>query len=271
MRNCCIITEWLNLCAANEKSCYNMIYKFDSDLQVDWDRINRIGNTFNLPRVWDDWVMNWLEYTTHCVFPYKLYEHADSDIIKMMQDERLKPVNMKLGSTHSTVSYFGRLCNWYDYRNHLEQPNLFYENVKPFNQIQYLINRLTYIPTYAKKPIRGTNTFAFYTTSPAWLYKPLVDYPEIPKTGRTNWACLFMISFNYYDDKLHATAIFRNLYATRSFGDMLGIKMMLDAICKECAIKPGTVTIHGIHWEFDMKKIIKPLIEKELNDENSIQ
>lgn len=271
MGNKDIILEWLNVCEINPESTYNIIHKFDSDLGVDWGKICEIGDAFNLPRVWDKWHMNWLEYVTHCVFPYKLYEAADYNIITMMKDERLKPDNMKLGSTHSTVSYFGRLCNWYDYRINNIQTDLFHDKIQPFNQIQYMINRLTYVPTYAKKPIRGTNTFAFYTTSPAWLYETLAKYPEAPKAGRTNWACLFMVSFNYYNDKLNATAIFRNLYASHIFGDMLGIKMMLDAICKECNIKPGTITIHGIHWEFEMKKIIKPLIKKELSDENSIQ
>ena len=56
------------------------------------------------------------------------------------------------------------------------------------------------------------------------------------------------------------SAVFRNLYATHALGDMIGLRMMLVAICKEIGIKSGNILIHALHWELDEKDKLKKII-----------
>jgi thymidylate synthase len=257
-----MLNEWFQMLFEFGSSGHNKFYTIKpANAYVDSAELENAGEAWQKDRQWGEWNMDWFSFTTHCVFPFKIYEKYGCDIRNWMRNDlSLRPVNQKLNGKGITFSYFGRLCNWYDYTGWM----LHGDKAKTFNQIEYLLDRMIIKPEWAKKPIRGLQAFTFYTTSPAWLYEELAKNMNQPKTGRTNWACMMMISFHFYEDKLHLTAVFRNLYATHALGDMCGLKLMLDAICKEAKLEPGSITIHALHFEFDEKAKVKQLYKGEL-------
>jgi len=185
--------------------------------------------------------MPWRRWLIEGVFPLTLYRANKSDLRRMLRDERLYE-EPRYAAKDAWNSFFGRMA----------RPRL---PDFPEGFIPYLLER--WGGNYRTMP-----QYYFSVEPSEWVYAPLVNRPDIPKTWRTSVSCVMNIAFHSHDDKADVHIILKHLQWSHMYGDILGGAWMLEAICKALnrSIQPHRVFLYAVSCTMDEPKIAKAIL-----------
>lgn len=131
---------------------------------------------------------------------------------------------------------------------------------KTFNPLKNLIDKLI-----TEKKVKGPKKACYEIGIAEGEYDaPL--YNTVDDASRhMGGPCLSHLSFKFYDERLHLTALYRSHdYRAKALGNLLGLARLLACVSQETEIPVGTMTVHSTYAWFSTSKMgeFKTLLTK---------
>ncbi len=185
--------------------------------------------------------VTYTEWMIGGIFPQILYRQNNSDLRKLMADERFY-AEPTYHSRNNNTNFFGRMA-----RPRAGQSKTF---------LEYLLERWE-----VSKSNLSYRHFYFDVESPEWVFAELIKNPKQPKTGRTATACVMNWSFHVSGGKLIMCLLMRSMQWSHIYGDFYGSTYAMQALLKEMKLKEGTIYIFTPSIKMDTLRLARTFVD----------